>query len=143
MKDHHCSECGELVTCLACVEVAAGELPRGPAFDPYHRHETDVLTCPPDYAPVLETIGASEPMDFALTATVASQTRRALNGWRKPSRIAFEPERACSDCLEYAPVSTMPTTPAGNVICPSCVKRRARLAADRAQLSLLDQQSLF
>ena len=52
-------------------------------------------------------------------------------------------QRACSDCCEYAPTDSMTTTPAGNVICAACVKRREAQAGKRAQLSLLGQQSLF
>jgi hypothetical protein len=52
-------------------------------------------------------------------------------------------QRACSDCEEWTALATMTRTPAGNVICPRCVKRRRNLAAQRAQLSLLDQQPLF
>jgi Zn finger protein HypA/HybF involved in hydrogenase expression len=57
--------------------------------------------------------------------------------------IAFEPERSCSDCTDFAPVSTMITTPAGNVICPRCNRRRQKLAANRAQLALFGQRGLF
>lgn len=52
-------------------------------------------------------------------------------------------QRACSDCIEYALVSEMVTTPAGNVICPRCAKRRDKLAASRAQLTMFGQNPLF
>src|SRR5947208_8716118 len=31
-RDFRCPECGELVTCLSCLEIHAATLPRGPAF---------------------------------------------------------------------------------------------------------------
>jgi hypothetical protein len=51
--------------------------------------------------------------------------------------------QACSDCEEYAPFFSMTKTPAGNVICPKCAKRRQRLEASRAQLSMFGQAGLF
>ena len=51
--------------------------------------------------------------------------------------------RSCSDCTDYKPVSTMTATPAGNVICPRCAKRRANLVAERDQLSMWGQNALF
>jgi len=35
-RDFRCPECGELVTCLSCLEIHAGHLPRGPAFTAEH-----------------------------------------------------------------------------------------------------------
>jgi len=51
--------------------------------------------------------------------------------------------RACSDCTEYTATERMTTTPAGNVICPRCAKRRERIEASRAQLSMFGQRSLL
>jgi len=52
-------------------------------------------------------------------------------------------QRACSDCCEYALVGEMTTTPAGNVICPRCAKRRERTEASRRQLAMFGQAGLF
>ena len=57
--------------------------------------------------------------------------------------IAFEPERSCADCTDFAPVSQMITTPAGNVICRKCDKRRRQLAVERNQLQMFGQENLF
>lgn len=51
--------------------------------------------------------------------------------------------RVCSDCEEYAPIEKMTDTPAGNVICPKCAKRRATLAASRDQMTMFGQRSLL
>ena len=32
MPDYICPNCGGLITCLSCIEMHAGQLPRGPAF---------------------------------------------------------------------------------------------------------------
>lgn len=51
--------------------------------------------------------------------------------------------RACSDCEEYADVACMTITPAGNAVCPRCSKRRSKLAASRAQMSMFGQERMF
>lgn len=51
--------------------------------------------------------------------------------------------RSCSDCTEYHPQAEMLPTPAGNVICARCNKRRRNLQAERDQLSMFGQENLF
>jgi hypothetical protein len=31
-RDFRCPDCGELITCLSCIEIHAGSVPQGPAF---------------------------------------------------------------------------------------------------------------
>lgn len=52
-------------------------------------------------------------------------------------------ERACSDCSEYAVVGEMLETPAGNMVCGRCARRRERMAGERAQLTMFGQDSMF
>lgn len=52
--------------------------------------------------------------------------------------------RACSDCMEYAPVKDMATKSDGRVICADCQRKVEAIARDRAQGSLfVEQNKLF
>lgn len=54
------------------------------------------------------------------------------------------PERACGDCLAYAPVKTMTTKADGRVICPACELKLSQVERDKAQANLfVQQESLF
>jgi hypothetical protein len=57
-RDFVCRDCGALITCLSCIEVRAGTLPRGPAFVNFHLQ-------PPEMAPKpeFETIGVNNDSD--------------------------------------------------------------------------------
>lgn len=57
-RDFKCPECGELVTCLSCLEIHAAELPRGPGFP-----EARYSMRQPD-APVFQTIDITNEFEF-------------------------------------------------------------------------------
>lgn len=56
-RDFICRECGALVTCLSCLEIRAGQLPRGPAF------RSDRSLQPPAQTAVFETIGVTNEFE--------------------------------------------------------------------------------
>lgn len=73
-----------------------------------------------------------------------SRRNAALRGWRRPSAIQFEDQRACSDCDDYTPLGDMITKADGRVICSDCETKLNRQQVERAQGDLfVEQRGLF
>lgn len=64
-RDFKCPECGQLVTCLSCLEIHTTDLPRGPGF-PEARYPIQPTT-----APVFKTTGTTN--EFPTVESRSSQ----------------------------------------------------------------------